>query len=202
MSQNVRKRQKRPLKNRKLKPDFMTLIQKPESFDGPPDPEDVSKQSTWPIVCQRKPWESAEEYQKYLAFQFCPHPRSIRKAYRGYCKADGVEPKKDPPSNWYQLAKGRTLLVRKTEQREAAIDYAEKKHNRLVNWDAIEGIVLMSIEDGELDQAIYRGPFGEEITTMKIIEVAFYSLAIDLKGNPLPGEKTWEEIFAARHPQI
>lgn len=151
----------------------------------------------YPPLVPRLPWESQEEYSKFFTFLHTSHPRSIRKAYQAYCEHGGREPKQNPPSSWYDLAQGMTLVIRKTINRLAAIDKAGKV-GRYPEWETIGAIVQAAIEDGELDQTIYCDPgTGDTMREIKVIEIAFESLAIDLDGNPLPGVPTWEELYNA-----
>ena len=88
--------------------------------------------------------------------------------------------------------KENTKLVGQTIEWFIAIAKAAA-HGREVDWQMVRSIVNHAIDDGGLPASIYRGRYGEVTTMMKIIEVAFYSLEIDLNGDPLPGKKPWAE---------
>ncbi len=154
-----------------------------------PEEEDAEESQT-PAAARRLPFEAPEEYKRFAAF-LNTSPHSVREAYRNYCAAGGKVAKKDPPSNWYTLYHGEYAAFRKTDQRLMAIERAGKMHGRFVDWEAVEAIVNQAIDEGKLEQGLYRGEFGEVMTVMKVVEVAFMSLAINQKGEPLPGVKTW-----------
>lgn len=145
-----------------------------------------------PAVTRQLPFETGEEYRRFQFF-LSASPRSVREAYRLYQKAAGKEPKAYPPSTWFETARGDYATIRKANRQLKAIERAGQMHGRAVDWPAIEAIVNQAIEEGELDKAVYRGEFGEVMTGLKVIQVAFWSLAIDARGEPLPGVKTWEE---------
>lgn len=149
-----------------------------------------------PAATRRLPFETADEYKRFWFFMNAT-PHSVREAYRLYCKATGKAAHDYPPSNWYPLSRGEYAAFRKTEQRLHAIERACEKCGRVVDWPAFEAIVNQAIAEGELDQEIYRGEFGEVMTGMKVVEVAFMSLAVDLNGDPLPGQVPWEERVKA-----
>jgi len=154
-------------------------------------PHDLEDEDA-PAITRKLPWESGEEYNRFMTY-LLGAPRSVRGAYRRWCKAGGKEPKGNPPSTWFQLYQGKPLLIRNTERRVAAIEKAEEKHGRSVDWDAIEYIVRESVEAGKLAPAIYKGEFGDIMTEIKMIEVGFMSLEIDLNGDPIPGKLPWAE---------
>lgn len=149
-----------------------------------------------PVVTRKLPFETVEEFRRFQTFLHST-PRSVREAYRNYCEEAGKQPKADPPSNWFQLARGEYLAIRQATQREKAIENAGGKHGRFADWEAIEHIVEAAIDAGELDPEVYRGEFGEIMTLIKETEVGFTSLAIDIHGDPLPGVLTWIERSAA-----
>lgn len=154
--------------------------------------DEDGEEGKMPARARRLPFESSEEYKRFMFF-LSTSPHSVREAYKNYCAAGGKTAKKDPPSNWYTLYHGEYAAFRKTDQRLMAIERAGKMHGRFVDWEAVETIVNQAIDEGELDPGLYRGEFGEVMTVMKVVEVAFMSLAIGRDGEPLPGVKTWEE---------
>jgi hypothetical protein len=145
-----------------------------------------------PAITNRLPWETGEEYKRFRIWLSCS-PRSVREAYRRWCLAGGKTPKKDPPGAWFQLSHGEYLAFRQADQRLAAIEKAELNHKRLVDWESIEAIVHQAIADGELPEAYQDPMFGEIMTDLKIIEVGFMSLEINLNGEPKPGKLPWVE---------
>jgi hypothetical protein len=145
-----------------------------------------------PVVCQHLPWETAAEHAKFHYFLLCPRPRNVRKAYRLYCQDNGIEPKKDPPSSWYRLYRGEYLAFRRAEKWLRAIERAEKVHGRVPDWERLAAAAHAS---GKLGQ--YEGEIGEVMDDLILIEWAFYSLAIDKNGDPIPGMATWDERTAA-----
>ena len=72
----------------------------------------------------------------------------------------------------------------------------------MVDWDVIYAIVEQAIDEGELPEDIYRGEYGELMTDLKVAEVGFMSLAIDLNGDPLPGAEPWDERIIREHPEL
>jgi hypothetical protein len=145
-----------------------------------------------PIACRRLPWETSDEYHRLHHFLFSPRPRSIRKAYRRYCEESGIKPKKDPPSSWYKLAREGPSKIRKAKRQMAAIERAGKVHGRVPDWGGLEAAARVG---GHLGK--YHAKFGQEIgdqaDSLVIIQWAFWSLAIDDNGDPIPGAETWEE---------
>jgi hypothetical protein len=139
------------------------------------------------------PWESSEEFERFRYFLRCPLPRSVRKAYRQYCAAQGRKPRKDPPSSWYRLHRGEYGAIRLAEQRQRAIERAEKVHGLTPDWAGLEATARQSGEIGK-----YEGEIGKVWDSLTLIEWAFRSLAIDLHGDPLPGLPTWEERCAVQ----
>ncbi len=154
-----------------------------------------------PANCQRLPWETQAEYTCFHYFMLCPEPRSVRKAYRIYCTANGYEPKKDPPSSWYKLYRGGYRAFRKAEQRLAAIERAGKVHGRVPDWQKLEDAARVG---GHLGK--HHAEFGQEIgdiaDRLALIEWAFWSLAIDKNGDPIPGLPTWKERSQAAWDQV
>ena len=160
------------------------------------DPEIESDEENKPW--DRLPWETNAEFSQFNAYRL-GYPRTVRSAYDRLCKASGKKPRKDPPSTWFKAARGNYAAFRKAERQLAAIEVAEAKHGRVVDWDAIGFIVNSAIEEGELNPQVYaRPPYGEVMTDLKICEVAFMSLAIDIDGDPLPGQLTWEERLSLK----
>lgn len=166
-------------------------ITKRYKYGRRPEEED-GEESHMPALARRLPFETSEEYKRFVAFLHTS-PHSVREAYKNYCAAGGKTAKKDPPSSWYTLYHGEYAAFRKTDQRLMAIEQAGKTLGRFVDWETVEAIVNQAIDEGELDAGLYRGEFGEVMTVMKVIEVAFMSLAIGRNGEPLQGVKTWEE---------
>lgn len=140
--------------------------------------------SELPELIARLPWETGEEHSKFLAWLLCPRPRSVRGAYRFYCEQQGITPKRDPPPSWFKLARGTTAALATTEKQLRAIVRAGEVWDRFPNWPAIEAAILAS---GQLATDHYSVEF-ELLRT----QWAFWSLAIDLNGDPLPGAATWE----------
>jgi len=141
--------------------------------------------------CQRLPWETAGEYDKFHAFLFCSEPRSVRKAYRAYCTANGRTPRKNPPSSWYKLYRGEYAALRLAERRKAAIERAEKVHGLVPDWEGVEAAARRTGEIGK-----YEGEIGEVWDALTLIEWAFWSLGIDLNGDLV--RPTWQERCAAK----
>jgi hypothetical protein len=139
------------------------------------------------------PWETSQEYGKFKRWLFLGPGRSVRRAYRAWCEASGIEPKKNPPSTWYEMYRGHYAAFRKADEQYAAIEHAGDVHGRFPDWETLE----RSIEqEGELEQ--YKGvEFYEIMLSLALVDWAFHSLAIDNNGDPLPGVPTWGERAAA-----
>ena len=161
------------------------------------EPSNVSDDDGQPQPWDRLPWETSEEYGKFTAFKQLGPSRSVREAYRGFTERAGKQPKDNPPSTWYLLYNGNYLAFRQADARMKAIEIAEAKHNRAVDWDAIYAIVEQAIDEGELPEDVYRGEYGEAMTELKVVEVGFMSLVIGLNGDPLPDAELWEKRLAA-----
>jgi hypothetical protein len=114
--------------------------------------------------------------------------RSIRKAYRAWCEDNHETPKQDPPSTWYQVAKGRFAAFRKAEWQSAAIERAGEVHGRIPDWERLTAVAEQEVLLGK-----YAGEEGEIMDELTLLDFAFQSLAIDSKGNPIPGQMTWAE---------
>jgi hypothetical protein len=154
----------------------------------------------FPTIRDRLPWETNEEYQRLIAYLFCPRPRSVRKAYRLYCTQNGATPKKDPPSTWFQLARGEFSAFQKAETQRNAIERAGQVHGRFPDWEGLAAVIEKEIAEGTGDlkkEDFPEGEIGQVMRELTLIEFAFLSLAIDKNGDPLPGRKTWIERAAA-----
>jgi hypothetical protein len=142
---------------------------------------------------QRLPWETPGEYAKFRVSLMQGPARTVRQSYRAYCRVNGIEPKANPPSTWYDLYNGRYAAFRKAEWQYKAIERAGEVHNRFPNWEKLEAII-----DQEIELEKYKGgEFYEIMLDLALINLAFHALAIDNAGNPLPGVLTWEERAAA-----
>lgn len=142
-------------------------------------------------VSGRLPWETPAEYAKFCAFRDCPRPRSVRKAYELFCRKQGITPRKDPPSSWYALYRGECKAFRRAKKLLAAVERAEKAHGREPDWEGLQKAIERAKREGKLER--YEGVIGEIMDALTLIEWAFWSLAVDEEGNPLPGVPTWEE---------
>lgn len=152
---------------------------------------------TLPPETQRQPWETPEEHEKFHFFLLCPGPRSVRKAYQLYCKFNGLAPTKDPPSSWYKLYRGEYAAFRRAKQQLKAIEHAGIMHGRAPDWEGLEMTAAAAGRIGQLE-----GETGEIMDSLTLIEQAFWSLAIKLNGDPIPGMPTWEERIAMHQKLI
>lgn len=158
----------------------------------PPSPmEDEPKEMR--AARERYPWESAGEYSKFCYYLFLGPGRSVRRAYQAWCIDSKIEPKANPPSSWYDLYNGRYAAFRKAERQSKAIEHAGEEHGRFPDWETLEA----TIQEAGLLKEFEGGEHYEIMHDLTIIDFAFQSLAIDSKGDPKPGEPTWDERRAA-----
>jgi hypothetical protein len=150
-----------------------------------------------PPEAQHQPWETPEEHEKFHFFMLCPGPRSVRKAYQLYCRMNGLAPNQDPPSSWYKLYRGEYAAFRRAKQQLKAIEHAGIMHGRAPDW---EGLELAAAAAGKIGQL--AGDSGEIMDGITLIEQAFWSLAINLSGDPIPGMPTWAERLAMQQKLI
>lgn len=139
-------------------------------------------------IISKKPWETSSEYVKFMYFLLCPHPRSVRAAYRLYCEDNGIKPRKNPPSSWYKLFRGEYLAFRKADRKAAAIQRAGEVHGRFPDWERLEATAQKMGDIGK-----DTSPAGQVMDSLMLLDYAFVSLAIDDNGDPIPGELTWQE---------
>lgn len=146
------------------------------------------------------PWETARERGMYQEYRDLGPARTITTAYERWCKKNGKKPAKQPPSNWYELSGGNYQAFRETDRRIAAIERAETVHGRVVDWDEIEFVATYTLGDklkGLSDDV------AETWIMIETVKCAFTALAIDAKGDPIPGKLTWAErrqAYEAAHP--
>jgi hypothetical protein len=75
-----------------------------------------------------------------------------------------------------------------------AIKRAGKVHGRVPNWPRLELAATAAGVIGEhAPHSNYTDDIREVQDTLILIEWAFWSLAVDQNGDPIPGWQTWEE---------
>ena len=158
---------------------------------------DESASGTIAPECLQLPWETPEEHERFHFFMLCPGPRSVRQAYRMYCRVNGLAPQKDPPSSWYQLYRGEYAAFRRAKQQLKAIERAAIFCGRAPDWEDLEMAAVAAGKIGQLE-----GDSGEIMDSLTLIEQAFWSLAIDLNGTPIPDLPTWAERLAMQQKLI
>ena len=102
------------------------------------DPEE--EDGEWERLRRKYPWETNREYQMFQVYLLCGPGRSIRKAYRTWCKANHAEPKKDPPSNWFHLARGEFAAFQKADQQREALERARNVYQRVPEWERLQAV--------------------------------------------------------------
>ena len=160
-----------------------------DSHKNVTDEETISDYEA-PLTTRRLPYETGAEHTKFGFFFSCGPRRSVRRAYLLYCKENGIKPKQNPPSSWYDLFRGEYLAIRRAKQKIEAIERAGEVHGREPNYP-----LLMKMAAPEATK--YPPEFAEIMVDLALIDLAFDALAIDLNGDPLPGIPPWEERRAA-----
>lgn len=165
------------------------------------------------IMPPRLPWESPAEYAKFATFTRLGPARSIRAAYRQFCRENNIKAKDNPPSSWYELSRGETRALRRARRQIAEIEQAiaekgDPDFPRLlfVAYNAgemtqgvLEAIVTDWLQDEKRRPLAWlkerigppaEGEAGEVMAALAIIK--FARLALALVDNGQNG-KTWME---------